>query len=196
MLSHPPVPIAELADHIECLRANDGSRFSQEYESIEPGQQFTWEAANFDFNKSKNRYANVIAYDHSRVLVHVLDGVIGSDYINANFMDGYRNHNAYIATQVSTLQCKDYLYVNIFSSIEQIVLLEAILGTKCIRIPRALLVPKVYEVPCWEHATLLQGNNRLKVLLLGYFIRELGQIFIYFATFLFRDLKSTKRLRP
>ena len=46
------------------------------------------------------RYANVIAYDHSRVVLQPVDGVAGSDYINANYCDGYRKQNAYIATQV------------------------------------------------------------------------------------------------
>ncbi|XP_031768758.1 tyrosine-protein phosphatase Lar isoform X4 [Galleria mellonella] len=99
MISHPPIPISELAEHIERLKANDNLKFSQEYESIEPGQQFTWDHSNMEVNKPKNRYANVIAYDHSRVILQPIDGILGSDYINANYCDGYRKHNAYVATQ-------------------------------------------------------------------------------------------------
>ncbi|XP_041419936.1 receptor-type tyrosine-protein phosphatase delta isoform X35 [Xenopus laevis] len=99
MANHPPIPILELADHIERLKANDNLKFSQEYESIDPGQQFTWEHSNLEVNKPKNRYANVIAYDHSRVLLSAIDGIPGSDYINSNYIDGYRKQNAYIATQ-------------------------------------------------------------------------------------------------
>ncbi|XP_053738731.1 receptor-type tyrosine-protein phosphatase F isoform X10 [Synchiropus splendidus] len=99
MREHPPITVADLADHIERLKANDSLRFSQEYESIDPGQQFTWENSNMEVNKPKNRYANVIAYDHSRVVLTPVDAVPGSDYINANYIDGYRKQNAYIATQ-------------------------------------------------------------------------------------------------
>jgi len=99
MISHPPIPISEFANHIERLKANDNQKFSQEYESIEPGQQFTWDNSNLEHNKSKNRYANVTAYDHSRVQLPPVEGVVGSDYINANYCDGYRKHNAYVATQ-------------------------------------------------------------------------------------------------
>ncbi|XP_059840008.1 receptor-type tyrosine-protein phosphatase F-like isoform X3 [Hypanus sabinus] len=99
MRDHPPIPITDLADNIERLKANDNLKFSQEYESIDPGQQFTWENSNMEVNKPKNRYANVIAYDHSRVILTSVDGVPGSDYINANYIDGYRKQNAYIATQ-------------------------------------------------------------------------------------------------
>ncbi|XP_054625362.1 receptor-type tyrosine-protein phosphatase F isoform X9 [Dunckerocampus dactyliophorus] len=99
MREHPPIPVLDLADHIERLKANDGLRFSQEYESIDPGQQFTWENSNMEVNKPKNRYANVIAYDHSRVVLTSVDAVPGSDYLNGNYIDGYRKQNAYIATQ-------------------------------------------------------------------------------------------------
>ena len=85
---------------------------AQEYESIETGQQATWEVSNKEYNKPKNRYANVVAYDHSRVILQNVDGEEGSDYINANYMDGYRKQNAYIATQVSV----DNLLINILVS--------------------------------------------------------------------------------
>ncbi|XP_076757587.1 tyrosine-protein phosphatase Lar isoform X4 [Xylocopa sonorina] len=99
MASHPPIPISELGNHIERLKANDNLKFSQEYESIEPGQQFTWDHSNTEVNAAKNRYANVIAYDHSRVILQTIDGISGTDYINANYCDGYRKQNAYVATQ-------------------------------------------------------------------------------------------------
>ena len=104
MMSHPPIPIMDLAAHIDDLKVDDNLKFSSEYESIEPGQQFTWDNSSMECNKHKNRYANVIAYDHSRVVLQPVDGVPGSDYINANYCDGYRKANAYIATQVKTFR--------------------------------------------------------------------------------------------
>lgn len=32
MVSHPPIPVSMLAQHIEMLKANDNLKFSQEYE--------------------------------------------------------------------------------------------------------------------------------------------------------------------
>lgn len=43
-------------------------------QSIDPSQQFTWEHSNLEVNKPKNRYANVIAYDHTRVILAPIDG--------------------------------------------------------------------------------------------------------------------------
>ena len=71
MLSHPPIPVTGLNSHIEELKAEGAAKFTAEYESIEPGQQFTWDNSSMEVNKPKNRYANVIAYDHSRVVLQV-----------------------------------------------------------------------------------------------------------------------------
>lgn len=44
------------------------------FQSIDPSQQFTWEHSNLEVNKPKNRYANVIAYDHTRVILAPIEG--------------------------------------------------------------------------------------------------------------------------
>uniref|UniRef100_A0A8B9LM93 Receptor-type tyrosine-protein phosphatase F n=1 Tax=Astyanax mexicanus TaxID=7994 RepID=A0A8B9LM93_ASTMX len=93
--------LANSSDPVEMRRINyqTPGTTKKASNSIDPGQQFTWENSNMEVNKPKNRYANVIAYDHSRVILTSVDAVPGSDYINANYIDGYRKQNAYIATQ-------------------------------------------------------------------------------------------------
>ena len=53
------------------------------------------------YNKKKNRTANVLALDDTRVKLSVVTGIKGSDYINANFIDGYMMRRAFIATQAT-----------------------------------------------------------------------------------------------
>lgn len=91
-------------------------------QSIEPGQQFTWDHSSMEVNKRKNRYANVIAYDHSRVVLQDTEDLLGGDYINANYCDGYRKHNAYIATQVSFIQSDLHHPASWWTSLSKVVL--------------------------------------------------------------------------
>lgn len=46
--------------------------------------------ANLPINRAKNRLMNMIPYDSSRVTLHAIPGIDGSDYINASWIDGYR----------------------------------------------------------------------------------------------------------
>nr|KAG5711214.1 hypothetical protein BaRGS_004858 [Batillaria attramentaria] len=57
------------------------------------------EAALRDENKPKNRYTNILPYDHSRVKLTLLDDDDTCDYINANYIPGYHSKREYIATQ-------------------------------------------------------------------------------------------------
>ncbi|XP_031413142.1 receptor-type tyrosine-protein phosphatase delta-like [Meleagris gallopavo] len=56
-------------------------------------------SANLPCNKFKNRLVNIMPYESTRVCLQPIRGVEGSDYINASFVDGYRQQKAYIATQ-------------------------------------------------------------------------------------------------
>ena len=41
-------------------------------------------AANLAQNAKKNRYPDILPYDHSRVIINDLSNASGSDYVNAN----------------------------------------------------------------------------------------------------------------
>ncbi|XP_025765954.1 receptor-type tyrosine-protein phosphatase mu isoform X10 [Oreochromis niloticus] len=99
---HPAIRVADLLQHITQMKCAEGYGFKEEYElneSFFEGQSAPWDSAKKDENRMKNRYGNIIAYDHSRVRLQPQDGDGGSDYINANYVDGYHRPNHYIATQ-------------------------------------------------------------------------------------------------
>ncbi|XP_050667267.1 tyrosine-protein phosphatase non-receptor type 9-like [Leptidea sinapis] len=60
----------------------------------------TFHHAKLATNLSKNRYTDVLCYDHSRVVLSQTDpDDPTTDYINANYVDGYKQKNAFICTQ-------------------------------------------------------------------------------------------------
>ncbi|KAI3360439.1 hypothetical protein L3Q82_002334 [Scortum barcoo] len=50
-------------------------------------------------DKTKGRHDTLLGYDRHRVKLHPLLGDPNSDYINANYIDGYHRSNHFIATQ-------------------------------------------------------------------------------------------------
>ncbi|XP_043920231.1 receptor-type tyrosine-protein phosphatase kappa isoform X15 [Protopterus annectens] len=96
---HPAIRVADLLQHINLMKTSDSYGFKEEYESFFEGQSASWDVAKKDQNRGKNRYGNIIAYDHSRVVLQPVDDDPASDYINANYIDGYQRPSHYIATQ-------------------------------------------------------------------------------------------------
>lgn len=86
--------VGEWARHVQRLHADGDIGFAREFEQIQQANQqsaaLTCEHSQLPENKHKNRYINIVAYDHSRVVLRAPLGgqkKLGHDYINANFID-------------------------------------------------------------------------------------------------------------
>jgi len=89
-----------LDDFIVYVRNKTRNGLFDEYQAIKSQPpDGTFDHARLSENLAKNRYTDVLCYDHTRVLLSRDDNDPESDYINANFVDGYKQRNAFISTQ-------------------------------------------------------------------------------------------------
>ncbi|XP_022089248.1 receptor-type tyrosine-protein phosphatase F-like isoform X2 [Acanthaster planci] len=95
-----PVALSNLANHIKSKKSRNG--FQQEYETLPVTPLHPWTVAKKSHNMKKNRYTNIVAYDHSRVVLRCPDDSPHSDYINASYINGYKQEAQYIACQGPT----------------------------------------------------------------------------------------------
>ncbi|XP_015770119.1 PREDICTED: receptor-type tyrosine-protein phosphatase delta-like [Acropora digitifera] len=112
---YPPIPVEQFAKHVAKLHKSDDRGYMIEFNKLDSGQDYESNVALLPENKQKNRYANIIAYDHSRVALTTVDGIEGSDYINASIIAGYNKPNAYIATQ-GTCSLHVFLFIGVYAS--------------------------------------------------------------------------------
>ncbi|CAL1526213.1 unnamed protein product [Lymnaea stagnalis] len=100
---YPDIPVEDFIAHVDLMHVDSDIGFSNEFDEINRtsySDKYPCDSSNMNDNRNKNRYINIVAYDHSRVMLKSeLSRMRQSDYINANYVDGYKKPKAYIATQ-------------------------------------------------------------------------------------------------
>lgn len=81
---HPPIPVMGFLNKLAIMQTNDNQLFLEEFGSIDMTPQYSTDVANLPLNRAKNRYNNILPYDHSRVKLS--SHKHSTDYINANYL--------------------------------------------------------------------------------------------------------------
>lgn len=95
-----PIKLKDFAEHYRIMAADSDFRFSEEFELLKHvGRDKPCNAADLPVNRPKNRFTNILPYDHSRIKLMPTDDEEGTDYINANYIPGYNSPREFIVTQ-------------------------------------------------------------------------------------------------
>uniref|UniRef100_A0A1A7W8W8 Receptor-type tyrosine-protein phosphatase C n=2 Tax=Iconisemion striatum TaxID=60296 RepID=A0A1A7W8W8_9TELE len=100
LLTVEPIAAEILLETYKRKLADEGRLFLAEFQSIPRiFSRYPVKEAKKACNTIKNRYVDILPYDDNRVQLSTGGGEAGSDYINASFIDGYKEPKKYIAAQ-------------------------------------------------------------------------------------------------
>ncbi|XP_076016164.1 receptor-type tyrosine-protein phosphatase O [Genypterus blacodes] len=95
-----PVQLDDFDAYFKEMGKDSAYKFSLQFEELKSvGLDLSHDAADLPVNRPKNRYTNILPYDFSRVNLISMHSDEGLDYINANYIPGYKYPKEYIATQ-------------------------------------------------------------------------------------------------
>ncbi|XP_058389727.1 receptor-type tyrosine-protein phosphatase C [Diceros bicornis minor] len=100
LMNVEPIHADILLDTYKKKIADEGRLFLAEFQSIpRVFSKFSIKDARKPFNQNKNRYVDILPYDYNRVELSDINGDAGSNYINASYIDGFKEPRKYIAAQ-------------------------------------------------------------------------------------------------
>ncbi|KAK3594655.1 hypothetical protein CHS0354_003578 [Potamilus streckersoni] len=130
-LNNARIPLADLPHYFR-KKAYDSKDLENEFEKLPKTPQSSMTIAQMPENAKKNRYKGICAYDDTRVELPTIEGISGSDYINACFIRGFERDRTYIASQGPTEKIMDDFWRMIWHcGVDKIVMLtELVEGGK------------------------------------------------------------------
>ncbi|XP_072026197.1 tyrosine-protein phosphatase non-receptor type 12-like isoform X3 [Amphiura filiformis] len=93
-------------EHVRNLLARGEDGYQQEFTALKTQSQryktekaYATKAGENENNIRKNRYKDILPFDYTRIKLPEIEGIVGSDYINASTVKGYSGKNTYVAAQ-------------------------------------------------------------------------------------------------
>ncbi|KAG8515119.1 Receptor-type tyrosine-protein phosphatase C, partial [Galemys pyrenaicus] len=100
LMNVEPISADNLLETYKRKIADEGRLFLAEFQSIpRVFSKLSIKDARKPCNQNKNRYVDILPYDYNRVELSDLNGDAGSNYINASYIDGFKEPRKYIAAQ-------------------------------------------------------------------------------------------------
>ncbi|XP_046561916.1 receptor-type tyrosine-protein phosphatase T-like [Haliotis rubra] len=91
------VMVQGLRLYVEQMKRRGG--FTEQCYELPCGKLGPCDEAELPENVCKNRYRNILPYDHCRVKLSPIPNIRRSDYINASYINGYGEKHTFVATQ-------------------------------------------------------------------------------------------------
>ncbi|XP_068894482.1 uncharacterized protein [Tenebrio molitor] len=98
LINSEPIQVKDFENYL--MASLEDNSLTDQYKNLQTNKnKKSSTAGSLQKNNHKNRYKNILAYDHSRVILQKMDGMGTDNYINANYINGVDHPKAYIATQ-------------------------------------------------------------------------------------------------